>query len=168
MARLRGIYQISFACREIARLQSSVMHFEVHRGEFTISTDPARIDFAVVFGFLSQTYWAKNRPKAAFEKALRNSFCFGVYHGVDQVGFARAITDYATFAYLADVFILEPFRGRGLGLWLVNTMLMHPELKAMRRWALVTQDAHGLYARCGFVPASHPEHIMERLQPYGS
>jgi GNAT superfamily N-acetyltransferase len=99
-------------------------------------------------------------------KAIHHSLCFGIYRNTQQVGFARAITDYATFAYMADVYIAEPFRGRGLGKWLVESMLAHPELRGLRRWALLTQDAHELYRQCGFTPATHPEDVMERLQPY--
>jgi len=142
------------------------MSYEVTRGDFTISTDPARLDLEVICGFLATTYWARQRPRATMEKAIRHSLCFGVYHEGRQVGFARAITDYATFAYMADVFILEPYRGKGLGKWLVQTMLAHPELKGLRRWFLLTQDAHGLYAQCGFTPAAHPDQVMERLQSY--
>jgi GNAT superfamily N-acetyltransferase len=142
------------------------VHYEAKQGDFTISTDPARLDVEVICGFLRSTYWARQRPRATMEKAIRHSLCFGVYLAGRQIGFARAITDYATFAYMADVFILEPYRGKGLGKWLVRTMLEHPELKGLRRWSLLTQDAHSLYAQCGFTPAAHPEHVMERLQDY--
>ncbi len=142
------------------------MHYEATHSEFTISTDPQRLDLAVIHGFLATTYWARQRPRATMEEAIRHSLCFGLYRGTAQVGFARAITDYATFAYMADVFILPEYRGRGLGKWLVQTMLDHPELRTLRRWSLLTQDAHGLYAKCGFGPAAHPEQVMERLQSY--
>lgn len=142
------------------------MKYEVTRGEFRVSTDPAELDREVIHRFLAGTYWARNRPRETMEKAILHSLCFGVYCGQDQVGFARAITDYATFAYMADVFVLEGYRGKGLGKWLVQSMLDHPELKKIRRWSLLTQDAHGLYAKCGFTPAVHPGDAMERLQPY--
>ena len=142
------------------------MVFEAHNGDFSVSTDPARLDSQAIYSFLSQTYWARNRPRAVLETAIHNSLCFGVYKGNEQVGFARAITDRATFGYLADVYILEPYRRRGLGHWLVSTILQHPELKGMRRWLLMTRDQHSLYERCGFVPPVSPEDLMEKVQPY--
>jgi GNAT superfamily N-acetyltransferase len=142
------------------------VHFERQFQEFTLTTDPAKMDAEAIWVFLSQTYWAKARPRPVFEQALRNSLCFGVFHGERQIGFARAITDFATYGYLADVYILEPYRGRGLGRWLVKSVLDHPELKDLRRWALVTRDAQQLYADCGFTPLQTPEHHMQRLQPY--
>ena len=136
-------------------------------GEFTLSTDPARLDFEAVFAFLSTTYWARLRPRHVFEKAVRNSMCFGLYKGDAQVGFARAITDYATFAWLADVYVLPEYRRRGLARWIVQSMMEHPELKGMRRWGLLTEDAQNLYRQCGYTTMRHPEHMMERLQPWG-
>lgn len=140
--------------------------YEVRRERFLISTDTRRLDRECVWSFLSGTYWARKRPRASMDKALNNSLCFGVYDDAKQVGFARVVTDLATFGYLADVFILESHRKRGLGLWLVQTILSHPDLKGIRRLMLLTQDAHGLYSRLGFVPASHPEHVMEKLSEY--
>ena len=142
------------------------MHVELSKGEFLLSTDPARLDLDAIYAFLSQTYWAKNRSRELVEKSIRNSLCFGVYRGRDQIGFARAVTDYATFAYLADVYILEPYRRRGLARWLVQSVLSHPELKGLRRWSLVTQDAQELYVQCGFSELQHPERFMELLRPY--
>lgn len=142
------------------------MVFELAKDGLVLTTDPDRIDFESVFSFLSTTYWARNRPREMFATAIRNSLCFGLYDGARQIGFARAITDRATFAYLADVYVLPEFRGRGLGRWMVESILRHPELKSLRRWCLVTQDQHELYVKCGFVAAKHPEHYMERLQPY--
>lgn len=142
------------------------MHTEVTNGEFLVSSDPARLDREAIHAFLSQTYWGKARPRELQDRAIRNSLCFGVYHRARQIGFARIITDYATFGYVADVYILEPYRGRGLARWLINCMLAHPEIKGLRRWALVTQDAQGLYRQCGFTELEHPEHHMQRLQPY--
>jgi GNAT superfamily N-acetyltransferase len=115
---------------------------------------------------MSGTYWAKDRPREVMETALEHSVCFGVYRGREQVGLARAITDYSTFAYLADVFIAPEYRGRGLGKWLVRCILAHPRLKTMRRWMLLTEDAQGLYAANGFAVIQHPERFMERLRPY--
>ncbi len=131
-----------------------------------MSTDPARLDVDAIYTFLARTYWAKNRPREILETALRNSLCFGIYRGSEQVGFARAITDRATFGYLADVYVLEPYRRRGLARWLVSSIINHPELKHLRRWALMTQDMHELYRQCGFRPPVHPEHLMEKVQPY--
>jgi N-acetylglutamate synthase-like GNAT family acetyltransferase len=142
------------------------MCLELKNGEFTLSTDPARLDLDAIYAFLSQTYWAKNRPREVLERAIQNSFCFGVYQGTKQIGFARTITDRATFGYLADVYILEPYRRRGLGRWLVQNILDHPELKNLRRWVLITRDMHELYRQCGFVPAQNPNDCMERTQPY--
>jgi GNAT superfamily N-acetyltransferase len=139
---------------------------ELQRGEFTLSDDPLRLDAGVVFDFLSRTYWAKSRPRALVEKSIRNSLCVGVYRGSEQVGFARAITDRATFAYLADVFVLAPFRRRGLAKWMVATLLDHPELQGLRRWCLVTQDAHDVYRAFGFQMPEHPDRYMELLRPY--
>jgi GNAT superfamily N-acetyltransferase len=141
-------------------------HAEFHEGEFTVSSDPARLDVEAVWDFLSQTYWGKERPRAVFDKSLRHSLCFGVYHRDRQVGFARVITDYGTFGYLADVYILEPYRGRGLGRWLVQCVLAHPEVRGLRRWALVTRDCQRLYRECGFTALQHPDHHMQKLQPY--
>lgn len=140
--------------------------FEQHKGGFTVSTDPARLNHDLVHQFLASTYWGKQRPRAILEKAMRNSLCFGVYRKHEQVGFARVITDYATYAYLADVFILEEHRGKGLGKWLVQSVIKCPDLVPMRRWALITRDAQKLYRECGFAPLNEPEHHMQLLQPY--
>jgi GNAT superfamily N-acetyltransferase len=141
-------------------------YFEGRRGEFLLSTDPARLDFDAIHAFLSQTYWGRNRSREILELGLRHSLCFGVYREREQVGFARAITDCATFGYLADVFILEPYRGQGLGRWLVESVLAHPELREIRRWALLTRDMHALYEKCGFTTPERPGDYMEKTQPY--
>jgi GNAT superfamily N-acetyltransferase len=138
------------------------MIHEWRKGEYTISTDPARVDVALTHAFLSErSYWAQGRSRATVERALAHSLPFGVYRGAAQVGFARVITDYATFAYLADVFVLETERGRGLGKWLIETIVAHPDLQGLRRWVLVTQDAHGLYQQSGFAALKSPERWME-------
>jgi len=142
------------------------MHYELINGEFILSTDPSRLDLVDVQEFLSKSYWAKHRPRDAFEKAVKNSLCFGVYRGRRQIGFARVVTDYAAFAYLADVYILELYRGRGLAKWLIKSILSHPELRQIRRWLLTTRDAHKLYRECGFSELKEPEHQMQLLQPY--
>lgn len=139
---------------------------EVIKDDFVISTDKTKLDVAIIHHYLCyESYWAKNIPLPVVEKSIRNSFCFGVYHSSRQVGFARVITDHATFAYLADVFILEKYRGRGLSKWLMQTIMEHPELQGLRRWMLATRDAHGLYAQVGFVPLDKPERIMG-LKPF--
>jgi GNAT superfamily N-acetyltransferase len=121
------------------------------RGDYLISTDPARIDMDGLHRFLSEeAYWSPGVAREVVERSIEHSLNFGLYHGDEQVGFARVVTDYSTFAWIADVFVLEGHRGRGLGKWLMETVLSHPELKALRRWILATADAHGLYARFGF------------------
>ena len=136
------------------------------RGDYTISTDPTRLDVDAVYGYLSRSYWATGRPREIQEAALRHSLNFGVYHsaaqGSAQVGLARVITDYATFAYLCDVYILEEHQGNGLGKWLIDTLINDPTLHTVRRFMLATRDAHGLYAQFGFVPPANPEIWMER------
>lgn len=134
---------------------------EWRRGDLTISTDGRRLDRAAVHEFLRGSYWAGNIPRDVVDRAIEGSLCFGVYEGSRQVGFARVVSDRATFAYLADVFVLESHRGRGLAAWLMETIRSHPALQGLRRWMLVTKDAHRLYRRCGFEPLAHPERIME-------
>ena len=132
-------------------------------GEYTISTDRSRLNLAVVHGYLStESYWAQGRTQAVVEKAIENSLCFGVYHLEQQIGFARLVTDYATYAYLPDVFILPAHQGGGLGKWLVQSILGAPEVQMVKRWLLHTRDAHGLYAQFGFTPLASPEMVMER------
>lgn len=131
------------------------------KNRFSISTDKSKIDLATIHNFLKSSYWAENISIAIVEKSINNSLCFGIYEGEKQVGFARVITDYATFAYLADVFILEPYRGQGLGKWLVKTILKHPELQGLKKWLLVTKDAHELYRQYGFQNLTIPERYMD-------
>jgi GNAT superfamily N-acetyltransferase len=128
-----------------------------------VSTDPARLDLDLIHGFLAESYWAKGIPRATLERALRGSLCFGAFEGGRQVGFARAITDFATFAYVADVFVVPEARGRGVGKALIGSMRAHPELQGLRRWVLVTRDAHGLYAQHGFTGLAAPERLMESV-----
>jgi GNAT superfamily N-acetyltransferase len=134
-------------------------------GEFEISTDPARIDLPTVHLFLTNSYWARGIPVETVQQSIQNSLCFGVYRGKQQVGFARVISDYATFAYLADVFILEAHRGCGLSRWLMEFIMAHPQLQGLRRWLLATRDAHGLYQRFGFAVVKNAERWMERHDP---
>ena len=135
------------------------------RDEYVISTERARLDLNVIHDFLTHSYWATGISRAIVEQSIEHSLPFGVYHGTRQVGFARVISDYTTFAYIADVFIIEEFRGNGLSKWLVETMTTHPELQGLRRWMLMTRDAHGLYAKAGFSPSKTPERLMERTFP---
>jgi len=130
-------------------------------GEYEISTDPAKIDVGVVHWFLTNCYWARGIPEEVVRKSIENSICFGVYKNGKQAGFARIITDRATFSYIADVFILLQYRGNELSLWLMECILSHPELQGLRRWALVTADTHGLYEQFGFTLLKHPERWME-------
>jgi len=145
------------------------MFHEREREGYLVSTDPARLDLETVHGFLTNSYWARGVPPDVVERSIENSLCFGLYRGDEQVGFARVVTDRATFAWLADVFVLEEHRGRGLGGWLVGIVLAHPELRGLRRWMLATADAHGLYGGHGFRGLGSPEIFMERKDaPYGA
>jgi GNAT superfamily N-acetyltransferase len=138
---------------------------EERRGSFLVSTDPARLDAQAIHAYLEQSYWAAGIPLDVVERAIRGSLCIGLYDDGQQVGFARAVTDRATFAYLADVYVLEPHRGQGLAAWMVGTLLAHPELQGLRRLSLVTKDAHGLYARFGFTPLQSLNAYMEIARP---
>ncbi len=131
------------------------------RGAWTISTDRERLDREAIHAFLFNSYWAKGIPRAILDRSIENSLCFGLYEGSRLVGFARVITDRATFAYLADVFVLESHRGRGLSKWLMEVILGHPDLQGMRRWTLATRDAHGLYEQFGFRRLTSPDRLME-------
>ncbi|RMH86197.1 MAG: N-acetyltransferase [Calditrichaeota bacterium] len=135
---------------------------EFRREGYLISTDPAKLDLDVIHGFITNSYWARGRSREDVETAVHNSFCFGVYEGDRQIGFARVITDFAVLAYVADVFILEEYRGRGLGKWLMECVVNHPRLQRVKKWMLATRDAHGLYAKFGFHPPERPEIYMER------
>jgi len=138
---------------------------EYRKGEFMVSTDPEMIDMEVVHGFLTQCYWAKGIPREVVARSIENSLCFGVYAEGKQVGFARVVSDYATYAYIGDVFVVEAFRGRGLGKWLMECVVQHPRLQGLRRWSLVTRDAHELYAHAGFEPLKKPQNYMELHRP---
>jgi GNAT superfamily N-acetyltransferase len=134
-------------------------------GEFEIITDPARIDVAAVHRFLTSAYWAKDIPLETVRGSMHNSLCFGIRRGTELAGFARVITDRTTFAYLADVFVVESFRGRGLSKWLMQCIFAHPELQGLRRWSLITRDAHKLYRQFGFRELKNPERWMELHNP---
>ena len=154
---------------------------EQRRGEFLISTDPAHLDLDVIHGFLTNCYWAKGIPREVVERSIEHSLCFGVYDGLvgqsprlakdarqgapAQVGFARVISDFATVAYLGDGFILESHRGRGLSKWLMECVMQHAALQNLRRWILLTRDAHGLYTQFGFTPVKAPDRYRELHRP---
>ena len=132
---------------------------------YSISTDTTRFDIDAIHAYLARSYWSPGIPRATVERAIANSLAFGVFEGPEQVGFARVVTDRATFAYLADVYILEAHRGRGLARRLVETILAHEDLQSLRRFMLATRDAHGLYAAFGFQPLAKPERLMEIHRP---
>jgi GNAT superfamily N-acetyltransferase len=131
---------------------------------FTVTDDPAQIDVDVVHDYLRRSYWAENIPRELVRRSIEHSLCFSVLAAGRQVGFARVISDRTTFAYLADVFVLEDWRGRGVSKFLVRCILAHPQLQGLRRWLLTTRDAHGLYRQFGFRPPAHPERLMEIVE----
>lgn len=134
--------------------------------EFEITSNPTDLDLKVIHAFVSESYWAKNMPMATLKKAISNSLVFGVYKtSGEQVGFARVVTDKATFAYLADVFVLEECRGLGLSKLLMQSVCAHPDLQGLRRFMLATSDAHGLYSQFGFTQVENPEILMQIWQP---
>ena len=142
------------------------MVIESWQGEFLISTDPARLNLDVIYGFLTNCYWSKGIPREVVARSIEHSLCFGVYDGSgSQVGFARVVSDFATVAYLGDVFILESHRRRGLSKWLMESITQHPALQGLRRWILLTRDAHGLYQKFGFTPVKAPDRYMELHDP---
>ncbi|HTW59385.1 MAG TPA: GNAT family N-acetyltransferase [Terriglobales bacterium] len=149
---------------------------EQRRGEFVVSTDPARLDLDMIHGFLTNCYWCRGIPREVVHRSIEHSLCFGVYDvggespllaksarsgAPAQVGFARVVSDFATVAYLGDVFVLESHRGRGLSKWMMECIMQHPALQGLRRWILLTRDAHGLYSQFGFTPVKAPERYME-------
>src|SRR5262245_37620653 len=140
------------------------MNHEWTRGEYTISTDRQRLDLDVIHGFLTRSYWAEGRSRERVARAIEHSLPFGLYHRGAQVGFARVVTDSVVIAFLADVFVLEAHRGRGLGRWLVEVVTGLPELRSVRRWLLGTRDAHELYRKFGFREPT-PGVLMERVDP---
>jgi GNAT superfamily N-acetyltransferase len=144
---------------------TSRSNLEWVRDEFTVTCDPARLDRTVIAEFLASSYWAKGIPASTVAKSLENSLCFGLLDGTRQIGFARVISDYATIAYLGDVFVLREYRGAGLAKWLMQCVVSHPQLQGLRRWLLATRDAHGLYRQFGFTPLKSPEVFMERHDP---
>lgn len=139
---------------------------EYRRGEFVISTDRARLSLGVIHDFLTNCYWAKGIPREVVERSIQHSLCFGIYReGGEQTGFARVVSDFTTVAYLGDVFVIESCRGHGLSKWLMECVVQHPALQNLRRWILLTRDAHGLYSQFGFTPVQAPERYMELHRP---
>ncbi|HST60296.1 MAG TPA: GNAT family N-acetyltransferase [Longimicrobium sp.] len=135
------------------------------RDTLRLSSDTAEMDVNAIHAYLAgESYWALDIPREIVARSVENSVCFGVFDGAAQVAFARVITDRATFAYLCDVYVLEPYRGRGISKWMMEAVDAHPELQGLRRWHLLTHDAHGLYARFGFAPPAHPDRHMERTR----
>jgi GNAT superfamily N-acetyltransferase len=138
---------------------------EYRKGDFLISTDRGRLDVDAIHEFLTACYWSAGIPRDTVVRAIENSLCFGLYRANEQAGFARVISDYATYAYIADVFVLEAYRGNGLAKWLMECIVSHPSLQGLRRWALATRDAHSLYAQYGFTPLRAQERWMECFNP---
>ena len=139
---------------------------EWRRGAYLVTTDKRRLDLEMVHGFLKTSYWAAGIPAEVGRRSVENSLTFGLFADDEQVGFARVVTDYATFAYLADVFVLEPHRGRSLGRWMMEVVLSYPELRDLRRWMLATRDAHGLYRKYGFAEPENSQIFMEKYSAY--
>ena len=137
--------------------------FETHKDNFTISTDSARLDIDAIADMLTRAYWAQGRTREMITRYVQHSLVFGLYCEDKQIGLARVVTDYTTFAWLCDVFIHEDHRGHGLGKWLMETVHAHPNLQGLRRWMLATRDAHGLYQQFGWTPLANPERWMEKF-----
>jgi GNAT superfamily N-acetyltransferase len=141
------------------RVQPALLEWK--REDYLISSNPALLDLEVIHGFLTRSTWAAGIPRETVQRALANSFAFGLYKSGGQIGMARVTTDFATFAYLADVFILEEYRGRGLSRWLMEAVHEHPDLQGFRRWLLATSTAADLYRKVGWSPVARPEIFME-------
>jgi len=139
--------------------------FEIHKEQFRISTNKEKLDLHAIADMLSRAYWSRGRTLAQLERALDRSLVFGLFDENRQIGLARVISDFSIFAYLCDVIIHEDYRGRGLGIWLVQNIMAYPELQGLRRWILATRDAHGLYRKFGWNDLEHPEFMMEIFSP---
>jgi GNAT superfamily N-acetyltransferase len=149
-----------------AAANSSGELVEHRHGDYVISTDRSRIDLDAVHDFLTNCYWAKGISRDLVARSIEHSLCFGIYHrGGEQAGFSRVVSDYATVAYIGDVFVFEPHRGQGLSKWLMECIVQHPLLQNLRRWILLTRDAHGLYSKFGFTAIAKPERYMELHSP---
>jgi GNAT superfamily N-acetyltransferase len=132
---------------------------------YKISTDKSELQIDKIADYLSRSYWANGRARETIERSIQNSLCFGLFFHDRQIGFARVVSDQATFAYLCDVFIVEEFQGNGLGKWLMSVVMNHPDLQGLRRWTLATRDAHGLYRQFGFTELKNAENWMEIFSP---
>lgn len=141
---------------------------QAQRDGFTISTDKARLDIEAIIAFLADAYWAQGRTREVIARSIQNSICFGMYDGDRQIGFARVISDCATFARLCDVYIAKEYRGRGLGNWFMAVVMAHPELQGLARWSLATRDAHDFYRQFGWSELKSPERWMEIFNPPGA
>ena len=141
------------------------MTYELSRGGYVVTTDASRLDIDYIHAFLTESYWARDIPRDVVARAIENSLNFGLFEGERQVGFARAITDRAWYAYIADVFVDESYRGKGLGKLIMEAVTSHPDLQNLRRMMLGTADAHGLYRQFGFTDVDKPERWMERGDP---
>ena len=143
-----------------------IVYSEWQKNEFMISTDHSRLQIDAIHKFLTEeSYWAKERTRKQTETAIKICLCFGVYQSENQIGLARVVSDYATFAYLGDVYITKEFRGLGLSNWLMETIMNYPDLQGLRRWILATRDAHSLYEKFGFAELKHPTRWMEKAAP---
>ena len=139
---------------------------EQRHGQYLVSDDPARLDATAIHAYLSRCYWSENIPFETVRRALKNSLCIAAYDSTGaQIALARFISDFATYCYVCDVYVLEEHRGHGLATAMMALATTHPQLQGLRRWNLVTRDAHGLYAPSGFTPIRHPDRYMERLDP---
>ena len=162
-----GLFLCNTDCQSVIKITSPIHNkMEITQNNFLISTDKSKLQIDVIHDYLSNhSYWAENIPLEIVERSIENSMAFGVYYQEEstlkQVGFCRVISDLSTFAYLADVFILEEYRGQGLSKFLVETVLKHSDLQGLRRWTLGTRDAHGLYAQYGFMPLDKPQNFMQ-------
>ena len=139
--------------------------FERSRDTFRITTDAGSMDVDAIHAYLTRSYWSEGISKQLVSRAMAGSLCFGLLDGAQQIGFARVVTDRATYAYLCDVYVLEEHQGRGLGTWLMSELMAHPDLQGLRRWGLVTRDAHGLYEKFGFGAPANPASLMEIARP---
>lgn len=146
----------------MTHLSLSLSAYEIHRGPHTLSTETARLQLDRVLRELQSNYWGTRTTAESLTRCVRHSLCFGLYEGADQIGFARVISDFTTFAWLTDVYVEAAYRGQGLGGWFIEQILAHPDLQGLRRMALRTRDAHTLYARFGFTELSDPDRWMTR------
>lgn len=139
--------------------------FSRNRETYRLTTDTAAMDLDAIHAYLTRSYWAEGISQELMARAMAGSLCFGLFDGARQIGFARVITDRATYAYLCDVYVLDEYQGRGLGTWMMQEVMTHPELQGLRRFGLVTRDAHRLYEKCGFAELANPAGHMEIVRP---